>query len=399
MNSYSRDILLIGLCLVLLPQVVNAQLLPQEDRALAAKYSFITPTQNIIQHARGLDSFFIKLHLLKDGNKQRVSIVHIGDSHIQADFFASVLRNELQNHFGDAGRGLVFPYQLAQTNGPDDIASSSGQQWQFNRLVHPEIAVGYGVSGYGIQPTVPTSEIKLQWKGIKPGFDRLLFFTDSMAEKWICKLDENDSIVLSRPGGIHLASLKTPVNSFSLLSPAVHGKSFYGVSLEKAAPGIIYHTIGVNGARYDHYNKADLFWKQLPALQADLFIVSLGTNEAQFATFSESQFAAAVDDFIRRLKLASPGTAVLITTAADSYKNRRYNSVLREINGSLAMYCRRNGIPFWDLYKATKGYGSASMWYGRRLMQADRIHFTPEGYKLQGKLLLAAISRTYNDRK
>ena len=53
-----------------------------------------------------------------------------------------------------------------------------------------------------------------------------------------------------------------------------------GVVLESNNPGIIYHNIGVNGAKYSDYNKYPLFFDQLKALQPDLIIVSLGTNES-----------------------------------------------------------------------------------------------------------------------
>ena len=53
-----------------------------------------------------------------------------------------------------------------------------------------------------------------------------------------------------------------------------------GIVLENDQNGIIYHAIGVNGARFSDYNKCSLFFDQIQALQPDLIIVSLGTNEA-----------------------------------------------------------------------------------------------------------------------
>ena len=38
--------------------------------------------------------------------------------------------------------------------------------------------------------------------------------------------------------------------------------------------------IGVNGATYDDYNNTEIFFNQLPHLNPDLVIVSLGTNES-----------------------------------------------------------------------------------------------------------------------
>src|SRR5574337_34106 len=135
---------------------IFAQTIPVNDKALSRVYPFINSSINNISRGKELDSFFKKLFSLKTEGKARpddtvgrgtVSIVHIGDSHIQADYFTSVVRNSLQQFFGDAGRGLVFPYQLAQSNAPPDIGSFSNNIWQFNRVAHPEIPIASGISG------------------------------------------------------------------------------------------------------------------------------------------------------------------------------------------------------------------------------------------------------------
>jgi lysophospholipase L1-like esterase len=159
----------------------------------------------------------------------------------------------------------------------------------------------------------------------------------------------------------------------------------------------VYHTIGVNGARYDQYNLAPLFWRQLPALDADLFIVSLGTNEAQRAVFAESAFLRDFNNFIGRLHAASPRAVILVTTAPDSYKGRYSNKVLKALNESLTREANKEFIPLWDLYRITNGFGSAYSWSRRGLMSRDRVHFTAEGYRLQGQLLFNALAKGYND--
>src|SRR4030095_12115711 len=123
-----------------------------------------------------------KLYRLKITGQGTVSIVHIGDSHIQAGFLSVVVRNGLQQFFGNAGRGLGFPYQLAQSNAPSDISSSSNTRWQFNRLAHPEIPITYGISGYGLKTNSDGASISFSLKpdaGGPQSFNRLKIFTDS----------------------------------------------------------------------------------------------------------------------------------------------------------------------------------------------------------------------------
>jgi len=393
--------------LVFFPIIVTAQSMPVNNNVFA-KHSFVRTVYNVISNYNELDSFYQKLYRLKSTQTGTVSIVHIGDSHIQPDFLPAVVRNGLQDFFGNAGRGLVFPYQLAQSNAPDDISSSSNVQWQYNRAAHPEIDLPYGISGFGIITNSPNVTINMSLKDDPKrdfSFNRLKFFLDENEnnswkldvnnndkEFYLLKNENKDSVIYQQ------VDIEQPATSFSLSSLASsNAKKFYGVCLENAEPGIIYHTIGVNGARYDHYNIASLFWKQLPALKADLYIISLGTNEAQAAKFNEAAFIEQLSLFIKKLKQISPGAAIIITTAPDSYKKKRYNTVLRSLNTAITNYCNKNSIPLWDLYRITNGYGSAYSWAKRGLMNKDRIHFTADGYRLQGSLLLNALAKGYNN--
>ncbi len=70
-----------------------------------------------IYNAKVLKDFFEKLKENENSRDQKINIVHIGDSHIQSDLMTNEVRKKLQQQFGNGGRGLVFPYQLAKTNG------------------------------------------------------------------------------------------------------------------------------------------------------------------------------------------------------------------------------------------------------------------------------------------
>ncbi|RYY53879.1 MAG: hypothetical protein EOO09_16385 [Chitinophagaceae bacterium] len=393
-------------CLLLL--AASGQPIPVNDNATTSRYPFINTIFNRVLNSTPLDSFYQKLYRLKSGGKGTVSVVHIGDSHIQADFLSGEVRKNLQDFFGNAGRGLVFPYQLAQSNAPGDIIASSNTSWTFNRIAHPEIPQPAGISGFGIRTSATGANIRLSLRqdfnrGYQ-SFSRLKFFLDSSSTSgWILEAEPNDvPYVLKREEGdsavYQQVDLPMAASSFSMAAlPGQGPRDFYGVSLETATPGVLYHTIGVNGARYDQYNIAPLFWRQLPALKADLYIISLGTNEAQRAAFAEQAFLREFNQFITRLRTASPGAAILVTTAPDSYKGRYSNKVLKALNQSLAAETNKLYLPTWDLYKITNGFGSAYSWSRRGLMSRDRIHFTAEGYRLQGQLLFNAVAKGYNE--
>lgn len=388
--------------------LVTAQSIQINDNTQARYYPFIKTTLNHIANAKSLDAFYQKLLQLKKNGQGTISIVHIGDSHIQADYLTAVIRSDLQQFFGNAGRGLVFPYQLAQSNAPPDVASSSNTPWEFNRLAHPEIPIASGISGYCIRTKDSNASISLYLKPIdttaNESFNDLKFFLNSdTAISWIVQAKNNNTPFLIKKEKNDLPDfeeikLEQPTDSFSITAlPSNDLKEFYGVSLENSQPGIIYHTIGVNGATFDSYNSAPLFWEQLPALNADLYILSFGTNEAQKIGLSQTTFLQQVNTFIEKLKAASPNATILITTPADDfYKRRRPNALLKQIAASLASYCSHNNIPLWDLYHITGSYGSAYQWLKRGMMNNDRVHFNQEGYKVQGTLFFNAFAKGYD---
>lgn len=99
--------------------------------------------------------FYEKLAQLKSMDttlpKQKINIFHVGDSHIQADLMTNAVRERLQNEYGNGGRGLVFPYNLAKTNGPWDVRFSSNGRFSNFRNVSPVSVENIGISGILLQ--------------------------------------------------------------------------------------------------------------------------------------------------------------------------------------------------------------------------------------------------------
>jgi len=382
---------------------VHSQPISIDETSSSHMLSPIGATFNRIFNSRDLDSFYNKLAALKKNKKGVIRIVHIGDSHIQSGYFPGYVRNNLQQYFGNAGRGLVFPYGVAQTTSPPDINSSSNTGWNLGKVIGPGANLA-GVSGFSLQThaTGATIDLGLQAEELgNPVFTRLKFFINNPSS-WLLRAANNATSYFVKNNEVNKTQyteilLENPANSFVLSSlPSITPQSFFGVSLENEQPGILYHAIGVNGARFEQYNTATLFWQQLPGLQADLYIVSLGTNEAQRNSFEAASFRKQVSVFLQKLKATAPRAAILITTAADSYKGGRPNAQLRLLNLSLFEYCTEHNIPVWDLYRVTNGYGSAFNWLSRGMMNTDLVHFNSDGYRLQGQLLFNAMAKGYN---
>ena len=109
--------------------------------------------------------FYEKLAQIKlPDSRQKINIVHVGDSHIQADLMTNVVRERLQAEYGNAGRGLVFPYNLAKTNGPWDVRFSSNGSFSSFRNVSTVSSANIGLTGILLQARKEEFAIELNAK-------------------------------------------------------------------------------------------------------------------------------------------------------------------------------------------------------------------------------------------
>ncbi len=375
----------------------------------AQHYGFVQYDENVISQPHGLDSFFYKLQALRHNHSGRVNVIHIGDSHTQADGVTAVMRLGLQEYFGNAGRGLVFPYQLANSNAPHDIRSSSNTSWKSNRLTSPDKPIATGISGYGIHSANQNATVNIGLKdmdGRQERFNRMVFF---LCNDNVCYRMSDSNLASpftfnttrSTTENSFTVNTDSMITSFQLAkvsSATAVDYSFYGVSLEKRdTPGVLYHTIGVNGARYDQFLPNDLFWSQLKDLDGDLFIVSLGTNEAQNPTVNEAALSATCDSFVRKIHRIAPYAAVLITTPAGSYyRKKKPNKSIQNVADALKRYCTTAHVPYWDLLDVSGGVPGTLAWKKLSLISQDLVHYNNAGYYLQGQLLLNAVAKSYN---
>ncbi len=372
-------------------------------------YSFIKYDENVIGKRYKLDSFYFKLAAIRHTHKGRVNIIHIGDSHLQADGITSVLRYGFQDYFGDAGRGLVFPYQLAATNAPHDIQSSSNTTWKSNRLTSPDKPVKTGIAGYGLQCGTRNSVVRMHLKetdGRQDRFNHMLFFLGGDSTGYRVTDSAIPYPVMaywSRNASFGMADVRTDslLTGFELsrVGEAESDFSFYGVSLDrKEASGVLYHTIGVNGARYDQFLQQPLLWQQLQALHGDLFIVSLGTNEAQNQFVNEQTLIGYCDSFVKCIHKIAPHAEVIITTPCGSYfKQKKPNKSISKVTDAYKRYCEEKEISCWDAFNICGGLEGIPAWKKYNLISHDLIHYNNEGYHLQGLLLLNALAKGYTN--
>jgi len=159
--------------------------------------------------------------------------------------------------------------------------------------------------------------------------------------------------------------------------------------------GICYYSIAQNGARFLNFIENDDFWKKLPALKADLYIISLGTNESQFDNFTETVFRKQMIDFLTRLQQTAPEASLIISTPAASFKGGHTNKIIQKTSDAIFRYCTEKNIAIWDLYRICNGLSGAGAWYKAGYLTTDGVHFSTTGYQVQGKLFYKAFMKSY----
>jgi lysophospholipase L1-like esterase len=379
--------------------------------SLQAAHPFLHTAANHIENAQlGLQHFYQRLAQLPLAPAAlpsgRVSVVHIGDSHIQADEFSGRTRRELQRTYGNAGRGLAFPFRVAKTGGsPTFRTAATAGQWRARRvLAAPDSTLPIGLSGISLMTNDSGAAFVLRIPAPHQhnyGFTKLTVLRQPgpAAFDWQVRTVQGRLLGTLRGSEPGLAAplLLDSVRSYVELSaaratPRQTTGLLYGLLLESGRPGLFYHAIGVNGAAVRHYNRAPLFFEQLPVLRPDLLIISLGTNDAYESGFNPELFAQQLDTLVSRLRRRCPQADVLLTAPADSYRARRYrNPDLARLRTVLRAYCTEHDLAYWDFSAVQGGYGSMRAWQQAGLAQSDLVHFTTKGYDLQGLLLYLAL--------
>lgn len=133
--------------------------------------------ENGILNPNAMSTFLNKLVNLQKTKTGKINIIHIGDSHIQADLLTDRIRTNLQNSFGNGGRGFVFPHKLAKTNGSWDVRFTSDGNWENHKIVSQGFSSSLGLSGIALNTTAENFNIELSVKDSADLFNTIKIIT------------------------------------------------------------------------------------------------------------------------------------------------------------------------------------------------------------------------------
>lgn len=426
---------------------------------------------NGILNSKSIIKFYQKLADLENGSpNQKVNIVHIGDSHIQADLMTNVVRKKLQAAFGNGGRGLIFPHNLARTNGSWDVRFSSNESWSNYRLVSPVNGSNVGLSGILLSSRNDDFAIEVNAKETDNYFNlikvvtpknentfqvatakKTIILESDVPKKVVHKIKNGEALsIIADKYNVSIVqikklnglksnniragkTLKIPTNEMQkrsvsrsefiplemladdnshfyrsegmldkiYLIPNKEQKQFElnGIVIENNQSGILYHNIGVNGARLSDYNKYPMFFEQLKALQPDLLVVSLGTNES-FDHMKSQDYMQQLDVFIQNVKAQNPNAEILVATPPPSLFKRKYpNTFCADYAQKIMERAEEYNYAVWDLFSQFGGLYGVGKNAQRGLIGNDKVHYTKAGYEKKGDLLAEAILNAFQNYK
>lgn len=358
-------------------------------------------------HAQKLlnDTGLYPVYQLLDTSSRPVSMLHLGDSHVQAGFFPDAVRKVLQDTFGYAGRGFVFPYNLAGTNGPDGYRWSSPQRWSGERMVDRNVKEWPGPGGIMLSRENAPASIQFSMDSAI-GKLTVWYEGDGLPETTGGMAHAGDS---DGPAREALIVADSGMTTIGMRFPAV--RRFYGAVEQRDTNGIVYSAIGINGAQFQHYNiyNGGVAGTAAVMTKPVLVILSLGTNEA-FGAITPAQLKAEMEITVSAIREYAPDARLIFTTPPSGMmkkrsipyrpkgsKRTRYRTQYAAVPQAAALrqaiieYCREEGHACWDLFGDMRGDARFS-----RAWSHDHVHFNAYGYRLQGELLGKAILNGYH---
>ena len=330
-------------------------------------------------------------------------VLHYGDSPVTADSITADARSLLQRRFGDAGHGFVLIAKpWAWYNHRGIHLTSHGWQIQPASQSHARDNL-HGLGGVnfigspGASSTIDLPDDQHTRAEIyfeqQPGGG---MFTVTAGNTL---LGEVDTTAPDKAPGFRVFQLPPETRQVTLAVQSGLVRLF-GWSFEKDGPGIIYDSLGLNGAQVQvalRYFEPKQWAEELQHENPDLVVINYGTNESVYPAYIERYYENELRALIGRVRAAVPRASMLIMSPMDRGVREEGRivtpDVLPRIVEIQAKVARETGCAFFNTFQAMGGAGTMAKWYASepRLVSADFMHPLPGGAAIVGRLLNAAL--------
>jgi lysophospholipase L1-like esterase len=394
-----------------LPKIAGIEDAVVLEKARAQRLEILAP-KNLLDPDHELDHFY---EALRKGETTRV--VHYGDSPTTADLVTGDVRALLQKQFGDAGAGFTLiarPWAWYNHRGVDmdssnwkiDVAGGGGSK-------DPVLKDGlFGLGGATFRGSVGAVA---QWKlkDRRHSVAEVAYLTQPEGGEFVFEADgaevgTTDTSAEAPDAGF--ARFDLPEGSTQFTLRVTRGVvRLYGVEFSKSAPGVLYSSLGINGASVtmlSHSFNTRHWTAQLRHYDPDMVVLAYGTNESGYPEFVDSTWGLELKTAVRRVRAALPAASILLMSPMDRGDRNKDGEIetiaalprLVDIESRIA---GETGVAFFNTFQAMGGAGTMARWYAAepRMVGGDFIHPLPGGAKIVGDLLFRALQDGFNEYK
>jgi LysM repeat protein len=336
-----------------------------------------------------------------------ITIAHFGDSHVQPDIYTGELRKILQAERGMGGKGMIFPYSIAQTYATLDYASYHTGSWRASKSIEYIPKLPLGISGVTAKTSDASASFTIRFHNPMPSHYRKL-------KLFVKQHRESYDVVVSSGGesvAIEIGEPTNPAQAFIEIVLPVIGPTlkvqlvkkndfendfeFHGMSLESATTeGLVLHCLGVGGSQFRSLLAEKLFDVHIASVNPDLAILDFGTNDHIYNNMLPPDMESVIVKSIARVRAAAPNCVVLLTTTQDMNRKGQNITSGRDYSALIRKVAKDQNCAYYDWYWVSGGPKRMSLWENYGLAQADNIHLTVKGYQMKGELLGNAFKST-----
>ena len=376
---------------------------------------------------KNLHDFFTILSNVA-AKKEKIAILHYGDSQIEGDRMTGYIREKIQDQFGGNGPGLIPATNVYST-------VSFKQSYSENFLRYTAFG-GESLKSakYGAMASVArftpeykkdsTFKMKLDtlvektgWIEIAPSpsaysrarnYNNVVMHYNGCITPVKVKVYQGGNLIheefLKEDGNQHSLKLSFATTPGKLkyeftgkVSPNVCAFSLegdYGVQVSNIAMR------GSSGTVFGKMNQ-DVLKTMYNELNTKLVIMQFGGNSVPF--FKDSvgvrNFAGYFKSQINRVKSLNPGAMVIVIGPSDMsvLEDGIYNTYpfLNYCVEQMKEATMSSGAAYWNLYAAMGGRNSMPAWVEKGLAGKDYIHFSNGGAKIASQMFYNALIAEY----
>ena len=278
------------------------------------------------------------------GNKgKNLTVLHIGDSHLQNENLPNQSRKLLQAIQGDAGIGLIVPFSTVKSYDARFYKSTHTGTWKYSKSYMGKFDYPMGVRGMPSYTSDSNATFKISFsQGVSSANNELVVIrhdNDSVFEMEFyiddqpasIKFRDKEKVIYNVVGGFSVLSFKAVKTQAYQKDITITGM----ILQDSLHRGGIWHNAGVGAAPYKMVLSEEFYEPQAKFINPDVIIIDLGTNDFLYYNRLEPELRQQIIKVIEKVKNANPTADIILTDAqemAEMYCDtvKPYFDIIRE---------------------------------------------------------------------